>query len=85
MEDVTTNGAMAEVIFSPRGDQSNWYLLGLLNYVESDYDPADYKSATFHAGYLLRRNVRLAAEYTLDFTRDNRNINRFSLGFVSAF
>lgn len=85
MDDVTTDGAMAEVIFSPRGDQSNWYLLGLLNYVESDYNPADYKSATFHAGYILRRNVRLAAEYTLDFTMADRNINRFSLGFISAF
>lgn len=85
MGDITTNGAMAELIFSPQGDQSNWYLLGLFNLVESEYNPADYKSLTFHAGYMLRRNVRLAAEYTHDFTVANHNINRFSVGFVSAF
>jgi hypothetical protein len=38
---------------------SKWYLTGLVNWVESDYDPLDYASATLHAGYLLRRNMRL--------------------------
>jgi hypothetical protein len=85
MNDVITEGAMAELIFSPHGDQSNWYLLGLFNWVDSEFTPARYKSATFHAGYLLRRNVRLAAEYTLDFTYADRTMNRLSVGFVSAF
>jgi hypothetical protein len=53
--------------------------------VESDFNLADYQSATFHAGYLLRRNVRLAAEYTLNFTRSDNPINKFSVGFISAF
>ncbi len=83
--DLFTQGAMAELIFSPNGDQSNWYLLGLFNWVDSEFTPANYQSATFHAGYLLRRNVRLAAEYTLDFTSTERTINRLSVGFVSAF
>ncbi len=83
--DLLTEGAMAELIFSPRGEQSIWYLLGLFNWVDSEYSPADYKSATLHAGYLLRRNVRLATEYTLDFTNDDHLINRFSFGFISAF
>ena len=85
MTDIKTEGAMAELIFSPRGDQSDWYLLGLYNWVKSDYEPADYQSATFHAGYLLRRNVRLAAEYTFDFTSGENHVNRFSFGFISAF
>ncbi|MGC9353698.1 MAG: hypothetical protein ACP5D9_07655 [Mariniphaga sp.] len=85
MEDINTDGAMAELIFSPKGDQSDWYLLGLYNWVESDFNMADYHSATFHAGYLLRRNVRLAAEYTVDFTHSTNPINKFSFGFVSAF
>ncbi len=85
MNDLITEGGMAELIFSPHGDQSNWYLLGLFNWVDSDFTPANYQSATFHAGYLLRRNVRLAAEYTLDFTDTDRTINRLSFGFVSAF
>jgi len=85
LEDLTTEGAMAELIFSPKGDQSDWYLLGLYNWVESDFNMADYQSATIHAGYLLRRNVRLAAEYTYDFTNSNNPLNKFSFGFVSAF
>ena len=85
MSDISTDGAMAELIFSPNGDQSDWYLLGLYNWVESDFNLADYQSATFHAGYLLRRNVRLAAEYTLNFTRSDNPINKFSVGFISSF
>ncbi|WP_372950143.1 hypothetical protein [Mariniphaga sp.] len=85
MADINTDGAMAELIFSPKGDLSDWYLLGLYNWVESDFNMADYHSATFHAGYLLRRNVRLAAEYTYDFTHSTNPINKFSFGFISAF
>jgi len=85
MSDLNTDGAMAELIFSPKGDQSDWYLLGLYNWVESDFNPADYQSVTFHAGYLLRRNVRLAAEYTYDFTHSDNPVNKFSFGFISAF
>ena len=85
LKDVVTDGAMAELIFSPRGDQSDWYLLGLYNWVESDFNSADYHSATLHAGYLLRRNVRLAAEYTRNFTDTDNPLNMFSFGFVSAF
>lgn len=85
MSDLSTDGAMAELIFSPGGDQTKWYLLGLYNWVESDFNPADYQSVTFHAGYLLRRNVRLVAEYTLDFTYSDHTINKLNFGFVSAF
>ena len=58
-EDITTDGGFAEIIYSPKGDMSKWYLTGLLNIVESDADGLDYRSATLHAGYLLRRNVRI--------------------------
>lgn len=87
MEDITTEGVLAEAIYSPMGDQSDWYLLGMYNWVESDFDPADYESLTFHAGYLLRRNVRLVGEYTRVLTgpADDSKYGQFSLGFVSAF
>ncbi len=85
MEDIATNGFMAELIYSPKGDDSKWYGLGLLNYVESDFNPADYRSATVHFGYLLQRNIRLAAEYTWDFTNPDTQYGRTSVGFVSAF
>ncbi|MFO8000576.1 MAG: hypothetical protein R6U46_04980 [Marinilabilia sp.] len=85
MEDVKTNGAIAEIIYSPKGDQSDFYFTGLFNYVESDYDPADYQSFTFHTGYMARRNVRLAAELSLVERNQQDPFGVFSVGFVSAF
>ncbi|PRZ02261.1 hypothetical protein [Marinilabilia salmonicolor] len=85
MQDVLTNGAIAEIIYSPKGDNSNFYFAGLLNYVESDFDPADYKSYTLHTGYIARRNVRLAAEISLVDKNQQDPFGVFSLGFVSAF
>ena len=82
-EDIKTNGGFAEVIYSPKGDMSNWYLTGLLNIVESDAPGLDYRSATLHAGYLLRRNVRVVTEYTYRFS--GATFGRVSAGFVSAF
>ena len=67
-ENITTDGGFAEVIYSPKGDMSKWYLTGLLNIVESDADGLDYRSATLHAGYVLRRNVRLVTEYSYKFS-----------------
>ncbi len=85
MNDVTTNGILGELIFSPKGDESDWYAVGLYNYVESDYTPIDYHSITLHLGYLLRRNVRLSAEFTEVITDPDNPYGRFSLGFTSAF
>jgi len=82
-EDVLTHGGFAEFIFSPKGDMSNWYLTLLGNWVDSDMDELDYSSATLHAGYLLRRNVRLVGEYTYQFS--NEEYGRASLGIVAAF
>ena len=62
---------------------SNWYLTGLLNWVDSDADALDYTAATFHAGYVLRRNFRVVGEYTQRFTGTPYGVLNF--GFVSAF
>ena len=62
---------------------SKWYLTGLLNFVESDVDDLDYRSATLHAGYLLRRNVRMVSEYSYKFS--GATYGRVNAGFVSAF
>lgn len=82
-QDVMTKGGFAEIIFSPKGDMSSWYLTLLGNYVESDLDYMDYSSLTLHGGYLLRRNVRLVAEYTRQFS--NEEFGKASLGFIAAF
>lgn len=82
-ENVLTRGGFIELIFSPKGDMSNWYLTGLFNWVDSDADALDYTAATFHAGYLLRRNFRVVGEYTQRFTGTKYGVLNF--GFVSAF
>mgnify|MGYP001122519761 CR=1 FL=1 len=83
MEDVETLGAFAELIYSPKGDMSKWYLTGLINWVESDYDPLDYASATLHAGYLLRRNMRVVGEFTQQFR--GPDYGKVSFGVITAF
>lgn len=82
-EDVETLGAFAELIYSPKGDMSKWYLTGLINWVESDYDPLDYASATLHAGYLLRRNTRVVGEFTQQFR--GPDYGKLNLGIITAF
>lgn len=82
-EDVITQGGFAEIIFSPKGDNSNWYLTGLVNWVDSNLGALDYTSATLHAGYLLRRNVRLVTEYTQVIVPDS--YGKVNVGIVSAF
>jgi hypothetical protein len=62
---------------------SNWYLTGLVNLVDSYADELDYRSATIHAGYLLRRNVRIVSEFTYKFS--GASYGKISAGFVSAF
>jgi hypothetical protein len=81
VQDVLTQGGFAEVIFTPKGDISKGYLTSLLNWVDSDLPELDYESATIHAGYIFRRNVRLFSEYTIF----SGGAGRLSLGFVSAF
>ncbi len=78
-----TEGGFAEIIFSPEGDKSKWYLTALGNLVSSNLDELDYKSATLHAGYLVRRNVRLVAEYTRVI--EPFAYGKVSAGFISAF
>ncbi len=85
IKDIHTNGVLGEVVYSPGGDESNWYAVGLYNYVESSYEPADYHSATLHLGYLVRRNIRFGAEFTQIFTDPRAQVSRFSLNFVSGF
>lgn len=87
VNNIRTEGILAEVIYSPKADQSDWYLLGMYNKVQSDFNLADYESVTLHAGYMLRRNVRLAAEYSyvLNDPQFGEDFGKFSIGVVSAF
>lgn len=84
-EDLETKGALAELIFTPNGDQSKWYAVGLFNWVESDLDMMNYKTASLHLGYLMRRNIRAVVEGTYNFSSENENFAKFNIGFVTAF
>ncbi|KAB2841644.1 MAG: hypothetical protein F9K45_07745, partial [Melioribacteraceae bacterium] len=48
--DIKTNGIMSEFIFTPQGDESKWYCVGLYNRVDSENDALDYESLTAHGG-----------------------------------
>lgn len=80
--EIKTRGAFAEIIYRPEGDDSKWYAAGLFNWIESDQRGLNYKSAAGHLGYMLRRNIRLIAEYSHNFTHE---YGRFGVGFISAF
>jgi len=82
MQNFKTKGAMCELIYTPKGDESKWYGVLLYNWVDSDFNELDYNSATVSLGYLLRRNIRLVGEYTYSI---EKKYNQFSIGIVSAF
>jgi len=82
-KDVKTQGGFGEVIYSPKGDMSKWYLMGLFNWVDSDLKTLDYKAITLHAGYLVRRNFRFITEYTWQFS--GNSYGKINAGFVAAF
>lgn len=77
-----TNGSLFELVLTPKGDESKWYAVALLNYIISDFPNSDYKSLAFNLGYLLRRNFRLVGELQYDFIHKR---NQLLLGFVSTF
>ncbi|MBE0571297.1 MAG: hypothetical protein IH618_07110 [Ignavibacteriaceae bacterium] len=81
-EKIKTQGAFAELIYRPEGDDSDWYSVALFNWIESDQTDLNLKQFGIHFGYLLRRNIRLLAEYSQNFTAKYGTIG---LGFVTAF
>ena len=80
--DIKTRGAFAELILRPEGDESDWYGVALFNWIESEDTDLNLKQLGIHFGYLLRRNIRLVAEYSQNFTH---KYGKVGLGFVTAF
>jgi len=77
-----TEGAFAELVYSPGGDRSDWYGVLLYNWVKSEYPGLEYESVTANANYMLGRNMRLVGEYTYNATL---GAHRLGAGFVVAF
>ena len=84
IDDNLTQGGYLEARYAPKGDMSKFYITSLLNWVESDYDPLNYKSATLNLSYVLRRNVRLLAEYSYVDSEEGK-YGKLSCGFMAAF
>lgn len=79
---IKTEGLMTELIYTPKGDESKIYGVGMFNYVMSDFSDLNYKSATMHLGYLLKRNIRIIGEFTYNLTKE---YGVFSTGVIAAF
>lgn len=80
--DVNTDGGFVELIYLPDGDMSRWGATALYNHITSDLVGLEYRSATLSGTYLLGRNLRLLAEYTLDL---ENTAHRMTVGIVAAF
>jgi hypothetical protein len=81
-DEANTDGGFAELLYMPEGDRSQWYLGALYNHVTSDLMAKQVRAATLTSGYLLSRNLRLLAEYTLDL---EDTAHKITLGFTAAF
>lgn len=82
---LSTRGALAEIIYLPRGDDSRWYAVGLVNWVVSDAPGLDTFSFTAGGGYLLRRNMRLVSEVSYYDQSPWGGHFRLAAGLVTAF
>jgi len=80
IEDMTTDGYVVELLYSPDMDNSKYYITGLYNLINSDI--YRYETATLSFTYLLARNLRLLTEYTYDLENQD---SRFVLGVIGAF
>ena len=81
-ETIKTRGGFAEIIYRPQGDESDWYSVALFNWIESNQTDLNLKQLGIHFGYLLKRNIRIVAEYSHNFTGE---YGKVGLGFVTAF
>lgn len=85
VHEIKTRGGLAELIYTPHGDDSKWYGVGMFNWVDSGLKELQYGSATLHFGYMLRRNIRLVWEFNQCFRSPDGKYAKFSVGMVSAF
>lgn len=73
---------LAEIIFSPYGENGRLFFVFLYNRLRSQFSQIDYHKATFNVSYLIRRNLKWMNEASFDLDKDK---HRFSTGFVVAF
>jgi hypothetical protein len=80
--EANTDGGFVELIYLPEGDVSRWGVTALYNHITSDIVGLEYRTATLSGTYLLGRNLRLLAEYTLDL---ENTAHKMTAGIIAAF
>ncbi len=81
-ESHSTNAFLAEAIISPWGEKGRTFFALAWNRVAADLEAWSYHTMTLNVNYVLRRNLKLLAEYTHDLMRED---HRLSLGLLTAF
>ncbi len=81
-ENHKTNAFLAEAIISPWGEKGRTFFALAWNRVAADLEAWSYHTMTLNVNYVLRRNLKLLAEYTHDLMRED---HRFFLGLLTAF
>jgi hypothetical protein len=77
-----TDAYLAEAIISPWSDKGRTFFTLAWNRVRSDFEGARYHTLTFNMNHIIRRNLKLVAEYTHDLLGRNHS---FLTGIVTAF
>lgn len=80
--EVQSDAFLAEAILSPWGDKGRTFVTFAWNRVDSGWEAASSHTLTFNVNYLLRRNLKLIAEYTQDLLHGN---HRLRTGVTTAF
>ena len=70
--DTKSNGGFAEIVWWPQGRGGRLIVTGLYNRVDSDAPGAQYETGTLNLGWLLRRNLRLVGEGTVNSSATGR-------------
>jgi hypothetical protein len=79
---VKSDAFLAEAIFSPWGDKGRTFFTFAWNKIDSGWEAASAHTLTFNVNYVLRRNLKLIAEYTQDLLHSN---HRLRTGVTTAF
>ncbi len=80
-----TQGGFAELIITPRGDETGPYGVLLYNTISSDIKELDKSTFTIHLGHAIKRNLRFYLEGTYNDLKKDDDYFRINLGLMSGF
>jgi len=76
-----TRGGFVQLMYSPKGDKSDWYNFFLYNFISSDIEALRYETIAANFTYLLARNFKLLGEIGYDFEQRKSGL---TIGFTTA-